>query len=77
MTNFSDFYISPPLVGQQDDLLDITVYVNSRGTMSPIKTIGFEPLTLQVHENYNLLGSQGKELFRRNAYTEYLQSNAG
>lgn len=73
----NDFYESPHLVGQKDDQIDITVYVNSRGTMSPIKTIGFSPITLKVHQNYNLLGSQGKELFRRNAYTEYLQSNAG
>ena len=73
----SNFYESPHLVGTEgDDQIEITVYVNSRGAMSPFKTIGFKPLKLKVHKNYNILGTNGKELFRRNAYAEYLRENA-
>lgn len=46
----------------------ITAYVNSRGTISPMKTVGFKPIQLEVHENYYTLGPAGKALFRKNAY---------
>lgn len=58
------------LIGTADDQIEITVYVNSRGTMSPIKTTGFKPITLKVHQNYTILDPKGKALFRRNAYAE-------
>lgn len=53
---------------ERDENIEITVYVNSRGTVSPIQTIGFKPVVLKVHENYLILGRAGKALFRNNAY---------
>ena len=59
-----------PLAG--DDQVEIIVFVNPRGVMSGIKTLGFAPLTLEVHKNYHMLEARGKALFRSNAYKAYL-----
>ncbi len=61
-----------PTRNLEEEQVDITVYVNSRGTMSPIKTLGYSPITLRVHKNYHMLEPKGKALFRKNAYNEYL-----
>lgn len=53
---------------KRDENIEITVYVNSRGTVSPTKTLGFKEVKLTVHENYLILGKKGKALFRNNAY---------
>ena len=55
---------------EQNEQITITAYVNERGVVSPIKTIGFEPVELTVHQNYRILGQAGKALFRNNAYKE-------
>ncbi len=59
----------PEIMATEDHKqVTITAYVNSRGTVSAIKTLGFNPVELQVHENYFQLGAAGKALFRQNAY---------
>ena len=64
MTNYH-----PEIMATQDHKqITITAFVNSRGTISPIKTLGFKPVELQVHESYYNLNAAGKALFRNNAY---------
>ena len=64
MTNYH-----PEIMATQDHKqVTITAYINSRGVLSAIKTIGFKPVELQVHESYYNLGAAGKALFRQNAY---------
>lgn len=64
-----EFYESPHLQGKHKHI-QVTAYVNKRGTLSRIKTLGFSPITLTVPSEYLTLGGAGKMVFLQNAYEE-------